>query len=210
MSHSSWVEPACSLPRRVGSATLTTVTSSMSMSAATVMTAMTRAGRRDAAVVSLCGAVRVVTGTPSIELTRLTKSLDMASLLDYRETWQAALNHGGVPVAKAVTPEQVSIQFRKVIAALVLFNDNVSRLTGMSASDSQFLHLLQLHGPMTPSELARRSGLTSGTVTGVIDRLEQLGFAGRERHPSDRRKVVVTADEERLNSELAPHFQGQG
>jgi DNA-binding MarR family transcriptional regulator len=115
-----------------------------------------------------------------------------------------------VPVAKAVTPEQVSIQFRKVIAALVLFNDNVSRLTGMSASESQFLHLLQLHGPMTPSELARRSGLTSGTVTGVVDRLEQLGFAGRERHPTDRRKVVVTANVKRLNSELAPHFQGQG
>lgn len=113
-------------------------------------------------------------------------------------------------MAKAVTPEQVSLQFRKVIAALVLFNDNVSRLTGMSASESQFLHLLQLHGPMSPSELARRSGLTSGTVTGVIDRLEQLGFAGRERHPTDRRKVVVTVNDQRLNSELAPHFEGQG
>ncbi len=96
-----------------------------------------------------------------------------------------------------------------MIAALILFNDNVSRLTGMSASESQFLHLLQLHGPMTPSELAARSGLTSGTVTGVIDRLEELGFAGRERHPSDRRKVVVTANEERLYRELAPHFEGQ-
>jgi DNA-binding MarR family transcriptional regulator len=114
-----------------------------------------------------------------------------------------------VPVAKAPTADEVSVQFRKMIAALILFNDNVSRLTGMSASESQFLHLLQLHGPMTPSELARRSGLTSGTVTGVIDRLEELGFAVRERHPSDRRKVVVTANEERLYRELAPHFEGQ-
>jgi DNA-binding MarR family transcriptional regulator len=112
-------------------------------------------------------------------------------------------------VAKAASPEQVSIQFRKMIAALILFNDNVSRVTGMSASESQFLHLLALHGPMSPSELAHRSGLTSGTVTGVVDRLEELGFAGRERHPTDRRKVVVTANEERLNRELAPHFEGQ-
>jgi DNA-binding MarR family transcriptional regulator len=64
--------------------------------------------------------------------------------------------------------------------------------------------------PACSLQLARRSGLTSGTVTGVVDRLEQLGFAGRERHPTDRRKVVVTANEKRLNSELAPHFQGQG
>jgi DNA-binding MarR family transcriptional regulator len=114
-----------------------------------------------------------------------------------------------VPVAKVPTTEQVSIQFRKMIAALILFNDNVSRITGMGASESQFLHLLQLHGPMTPSELARRSGLTSGTVTGVLDRLEELGFASRERHPTDRRKVVVTVNEQRLGSELAPHFEGQ-
>lgn len=112
-------------------------------------------------------------------------------------------------MAKVPTTEQVSIQFRKMIAALILFNDNVSRITGMGASESQFLHLLQLHGPMTPSELARRSGLTSGTVTGVLDRLEELGFASRERHPTDRRKVVVTVNEQRLGSELAPHFEGQ-
>ena len=111
--------------------------------------------------------------------------------------------------AKAPTTDDVVIAFRKMIAALILYNDNVSRLTGMSASESQFLHLLQLHGPLTPSELARRSGLTSGTVTGVLDRLEELGFAGRERHPTDRRKVVVTVNEERLNAELAPHFEGQ-
>jgi DNA-binding MarR family transcriptional regulator len=113
-------------------------------------------------------------------------------------------------VAKVPLDEQVFTQFRKMIAALVLFNDQAARSTGMSASESQFLHLLQLHGPLTPSELARLSGLTSGTVTGVLDRLEELGFARRERHASDRRKVVVTVDEERVNRELGPLYEGQG
>jgi DNA-binding MarR family transcriptional regulator len=113
-------------------------------------------------------------------------------------------------VAKVAVKEQVFTQFRKMIAALILFNDQASRATGMSASESQFLHLLQLHGPLTPSDLARMSGLTSGTVTGVLDRLEELGFARRERHPSDRRKIIVTVDADRLNQELGPHYEGQG
>ncbi len=112
-------------------------------------------------------------------------------------------------MAQAPIEEQVFIQFRKVIAAIVLFNDNVARSTGMNASESQFLHLLQLHGPMTPSELSSRSGLTSGTVTGVLDRLEELGFAARGRHPTDRRKIVVTVNEERVQRELATHYEGQ-
>ncbi|HEX4016692.1 MAG TPA: MarR family transcriptional regulator [Frankiaceae bacterium] len=113
-------------------------------------------------------------------------------------------------MAKPAVQEQVFTQFREMIAALILFNDQVSRTTGMNASESQFLHLLQLHGSLSPSDLARLSGLTSGTVTGVLDRLEELGFASRERHPSDRRKVVVTVDQERLNRELGPHYEGQG
>jgi DNA-binding MarR family transcriptional regulator len=113
-------------------------------------------------------------------------------------------------VAQPPVKERVFTQFRKMIAALILFNDQAARTTGMSASESQFLHLLQLYGPMSPSELARRSGLTSGTVTGVLDRLEQLGFAGRERHPTDRRKVIVTIDDERLQRELGPIYEGQG
>jgi DNA-binding MarR family transcriptional regulator len=113
-------------------------------------------------------------------------------------------------VAKVAAAEQVFTQFRKMIAALVLFNDQAARSTGMSASESQFLHLLQLHGPLSPSDLSRLSGLTSGTVTGVLDRLEELGFARRERHPSDRRKIVVTVDEARLATELGPYYEGQG
>lgn len=113
-------------------------------------------------------------------------------------------------MAKVAVKDEVFTQFRKMIAAIVLFNDQAARSTGMSASESQFLHLLQLHGPLSPSDLARLSGLTSGTVTGVLDRLEELGFARRERHPSDRRKVVVTVDEERLNRELGPLYEGQG
>jgi hypothetical protein len=48
-------------------------------------------------------------------------------------------------------------------------------------------------GPVTAGTLAEAKGLTSGAITGVIDRLERSGFARREPDPGDRRKVLVRA-----------------
>ncbi|MGN6608433.1 MAG: MarR family winged helix-turn-helix transcriptional regulator [Jatrophihabitans sp.] len=106
--------------------------------------------------------------------------------------------------------EQIFVRLRRLIAAVILHNDRVAQQTGMSMSESQFVHLLDLHGPMTPSELSARSGLTSGSVTGVLDRLEALEFVRRERHPDDRRKVLVVLDGERVARQLAPLFAEQG
>jgi DNA-binding MarR family transcriptional regulator len=105
---------------------------------------------------------------------------------------------------------QIFTALRKLIASVILFNDRVAQQTGMSMSESQFIHLLELHGSMTPSELAARSGLTSGSVTGVIDRLEALAFVRREKHPDDRRKVVVVLDGAKVAQQLAPLYVEQG
>jgi hypothetical protein len=114
-----------------------------------------------------------------------------------------------VAVESTAEADRVFRAFRRVIAAVVLFNEQVAQRVGIGLTESQFMHLLDLHGPMTPSELGRESGLTSGTVTGVLDRLEELGFIRRERHPTDRRKVVVVLDDVRVAGELAPHFADQ-
>jgi len=111
---------------------------------------------------------------------------------------------------KAALTEQVFAQFRRVIANVVLYNDQVSQQTGISASESQFMHLLALNGSMTPSQLATQSGLTSGTVTGVLDRLENLSFIRRERHPTDRRKVVVVLDEAKVAEAMGKYYAEQG
>jgi DNA-binding MarR family transcriptional regulator len=111
---------------------------------------------------------------------------------------------------KAARADQVFTEFRRVIANVVLYNDHVAQQTGLSASESQFMHLLALNGDMSPSQLAQQSGLTSGTVTGVLDRLEKLGFVRRENHPSDRRKVVVVLDEAAVRSAMEPFYADQG
>jgi DNA-binding MarR family transcriptional regulator len=103
----------------------------------------------------------------------------------------------------------IQLAVRNLIAGAILFNHQVAQRVGLGASDAQFMHLLQLHGPLTPGRLAELSGLTTGTVTGVLDRLESAGFVRRERDASDRRKVIVTLDEERLWREMAPLYAGQ-
>jgi DNA-binding MarR family transcriptional regulator len=109
-------------------------------------------------------------------------------------------------------PERVAaveMAVRNLIASAILFNHQVAQRVGLGASDAQFMHLLQLHGPLTPGRLAELSGLTTGTVTGVLDRLEATGFVRRERDGSDRRKVIVKLNEERLWSAMAPLYAGQ-
>ena len=62
---------------------------------------------------------------------------------------------------------------------------------------------------MTPGRLAELSGRTTGTVTGVLDRLEAAGFARRERDAADRRKVLVHLVPEGM-ARMAAHYQEQG
>lgn len=97
----------------------------------------------------------------------------------------------------------------RFIASAVLHNHAVAQRVGLGASDSQLLSLLNLHGPLTPGRLAEMTGLTSGTITGVIDRLERAGFVRRERDATDRRKVVVTPVPEAMAA-LGEHYRAQG
>lgn len=104
---------------------------------------------------------------------------------------------------------EVATGLRRVIAAVVLHNHAVAQRVGLAASDSQFLHLLELNGPLTPGRLAELTGLSTGTVTGVLDRLEQRGFTRRERAADDRRKVLVHLAPAGT-VQLEPHYREHG
>jgi DNA-binding MarR family transcriptional regulator len=82
---------------------------------------------------------------------------------------------------------------RKASAQGVLYSATVAARLGLASSDLECLDIITLAGPATAGRLAEATGLTSGAITGVIDRLERAGFARRERDPGDRRKVLVRA-----------------
>jgi DNA-binding MarR family transcriptional regulator len=98
---------------------------------------------------------------------------------------------------------------RRMIAAAVLFSHQVAEQLKLGASDAQFMTLLDVHGPMTPGQFAEMTGLKTGTVTGVLDRLENAGLVRRERDTADRRKVIVSLNREEGRSRVDPHYAGQ-
>lgn len=62
---------------------------------------------------------------------------------------------------------------------------------GVSVTDLHCLNIAESRSGVTAGELAAQSGLTTGAVTAVIDRLERAGFVRRVRDERDRRKVIV-------------------
>lgn len=81
---------------------------------------------------------------------------------------------------------------RDVSGQGVLYSQAVADRLGMNSTDLEYLdHILR--GPLTAGRLAELTGLTTGAITGVIDRLERAGLARRERDASDRRKILVVA-----------------
>jgi DNA-binding MarR family transcriptional regulator len=75
----------------------------------------------------------------------------------------------------------------------VVFSSVVADHLGISSRDLECLDMIVLKGRVTAGELAAAIGLTTGAITGLIDRLEKACFACRERDERDRRKVFVRA-----------------
>jgi len=87
-----------------------------------------------------------------------------------------------------------------------MFHAAIAEHVGLSATEHKALDLLSRAGSMTAGELAELSGLTTGAVTGLVDRLEKSGFVKRERDPMDRRKVVITPQVDKMEQEIGPLF----
>jgi DNA-binding MarR family transcriptional regulator len=102
--------------------------------------------------------------------------------------------------------EQLAMAGRASSVATVMFHTAVAAKQGLSASEEKALDLLERSGPLTAGELARQSGLAPASVTGLINRLEQKGFARRIQNPSDRRSILVEVDVERMYARVAPLF----
>jgi DNA-binding MarR family transcriptional regulator len=77
------------------------------------------------------------------------------------------------------------------------FDVLAAKRLGVSITDLQCLNVVERGGGVTAGQLATESGLTTGAVTAVVDRLERAGYARRVHDTTDRRKV---------NVEVTPHF----
>src|SRR5262245_49550630 len=100
----------------------------------------------------------------------------------------------------------LSREFRQLSAATIMFHQAVADRPGMNVTDHKVADILLRGGPLTAGELARRTALTTGAITGVVDRLEQAGFVRRAKDPGDRRRVIIQPVLKRIEREVAPLF----
>jgi DNA-binding MarR family transcriptional regulator len=98
-------------------------------------------------------------------------------------------------------------EFRQLSAATVMFHQAIADRLGMNVTDHKCADILSRTGPITAGELAERTGLTTGAITGVIDRLEKAGFVRRARDPSDRRRVIIEPLLKRMERQIGPLFE---
>src|ERR1051326_2126836 len=98
-------------------------------------------------------------------------------------------------------------EFRQLSTVTILFHQAIADRLGMNVTDHKCADILLRTGPITAGELAQRTGLTTGAITGVIDRLEKAGFVRRARDRGDRRRVVIEPFPERIEREIAPLFE---
>jgi DNA-binding MarR family transcriptional regulator len=117
---------------------------------------------------------------------------------------QARKRAGGLGRAELL--ETLEREVRQASALGVVFSEAVAGRLGINPTDLECLDLISMRGRMTAGELARATGLTTGAVTGMIDRLERVGFARRERDPEDRRRVFVVVQPAALQS-AEPYYQ---
>lgn len=75
--------------------------------------------------------------------------------------------------------------------SVIRFHQAIGERMGLNPTEHKCVDVLFHSGPLTAGELATHTGLTTGAITGIIDRLETAGYARRERDETDRRKVVV-------------------
>ncbi|GAA4442357.1 MarR family transcriptional regulator [Ravibacter arvi] len=95
---------------------------------------------------------------------------------------------------------------REYSDASIFMHEAIARKAGLSGADHKYLGLMLPYKELTAGDLSRLTGLTTGAVTGLIDRLEKKQLLKRKFTQDDRRKVIIVPDVENSMKLLTPLF----
>jgi DNA-binding MarR family transcriptional regulator len=120
--------------------------------------------------------------------------------------WPESPTSGTGPQERAELEVAFATAMRRTGSLMQLMGQAAADRIGINNTDLNCLNILSFSGHMTAGELAKATGLTTASITGVIDRLEEAGFVRRERDPHDRRRVVVRLSLDKAVSDVASVF----
>ena len=89
----------------------------------------------------------------------------------------------------------------------IQMHEAVARKAGFSGTDHKYLGFLLQKGQMTAGELANLTGLTTGAVTGLVDRFEKKKLVKRQFDKDDRRKILIVPDTQKIMMLLEPLYK---
>lgn len=89
----------------------------------------------------------------------------------------------------------------------IQMHEAVARKAGLSGTDHKYLGFLLEKGSMTAGELSQLTGLTTGAVTGLIDRFEKKKLVKRRFAEDDRRKVIIEPNTVNIMALLQPLYK---
>ena len=89
----------------------------------------------------------------------------------------------------------------------IQLHESIGRKIGLPGTDHKYLGFLIQKGQMTAGELALLTGLTTGAVTGLIDRFESKKFVKRQPDKSDRRKIIIVPDVDKITKLITPFYK---
>jgi len=87
--------------------------------------------------------------------------------------------------------QAINEKFREMSTETIMFHQAVADILGLHVTDHKCLDFIYRFGAMPAGRLAELTGLTTGAITGIIDRLEEAGYIRRTNDPKDRRRTIV-------------------
>lgn len=103
--------------------------------------------------------------------------------------------------------QSISELGRRFSDTTIMMHEAIAAKAGLTGADHKYLGFLIRHGAMTAGELSKHTGLTTGAVTGLIDRLEKKKLAKREFDKNDRRKIIIVPNTENATKLLGGTFK---
>ncbi|XOK12378.1 MarR family winged helix-turn-helix transcriptional regulator [Agrobacterium tumefaciens] len=101
-------------------------------------------------------------------------------------------------MSRDIMDRRLTDVLRRASAQSLLISQAIAAKARLNTTDLECLDILQMQGQASAGELARATGLTTGAITALLDRLEKAGFIKRLPDPADRRRVLAAPDPEKM------------
>ncbi|MCZ7448584.1 MarR family transcriptional regulator [Agrobacterium rhizogenes] len=103
-------------------------------------------------------------------------------------------------MSRDISNRRLTDLLRQASAQSLLISQAIASKARLNTTDLECLDILQMQGQASAGGLAKATGLTTGAVTALLDRLEKAGFIRRLPDPADRRRVLAAPDPEKMRA----------